>query len=516
MAFNLSEVLKDVSMPDTNREQIEYIPIERIDPNPDNFYSLDGLEELAGSIEMLGLQQPLLVRPAPEQRFVVISGHRRRAAILLIRDGGSDQFSGGVPCIVDRSEASAALRELKLIMANADTRKMSSADQNKQAERIEDLLRQLVDEGYEFPGRLRDWVSKLSGMSRTKLARMKVIREKLDKPLLKDYYNKGKMNEAVAYELAQRPLELQRRICDAYLANHKDLSYLQASFVTDYVKLTADLEKRKCPVKTGCRCTNQERILDKVFDSTYGYKPCNYGHCCADCSEYLRCRDRCPLMDEKAKAERARQKEATKDQKAAEKAQRDAAVYAIEHVWARFGQALHLAGLTDKQLRKQLKTGEGSYNEYETYVGKEKAEALLDFGCTEIKPNDPMPFYYGFRAEEHRRLCAIADALHVSLDYLFLRDDVPDRRELAVSETDTELDWRTGDPPANGRYLCCVKFEQDRIKAHEQRCDWRDGEWYAYGKPIHELFTVVGWWPLPPEKVLIDTDYEEDEEGDEE
>ena len=164
MAFDLSEVLKDVSRPDTDKQQIRYIPIELIDPDPDNFYSLDGLEELAGSIEMLGLQQPLLVRPAPEGRFTVISGHRRRAAILLIRDGGSEQFADGVPCIVDYSAASDALRELKLIMANADTRKMTSADQNTQAERIEDLLRQLEDEGFQFPGRLRDWVSKLSGM----------------------------------------------------------------------------------------------------------------------------------------------------------------------------------------------------------------------------------------------------------------------------------------------------------------------------------------------------------------
>jgi DNA-binding GntR family transcriptional regulator len=147
MAFDLSEVLKDVSTQDTGRQQIQYIDLGLIDPDPDNFYSLEGLEELAGSIEMLGLQQPLLVRPAKGGRYTVISGHRRRAALLLIRDGGSQQFADGVPCIVDRSEASAALQELKLIMANSDTRKMSSADQNTQAERIEDLLRQLVDEG---------------------------------------------------------------------------------------------------------------------------------------------------------------------------------------------------------------------------------------------------------------------------------------------------------------------------------------------------------------------------------
>lgn len=494
--FDLSKLMKDVSKMDTGKQQIQYIPLELIDPDPDNFYGLDGLEELAGNIEMLGLQQPILVRPIQGGRYVVISGHRRREALRLIAKGGSKQFAEGVPCIVDAGEASEALRELKLIMANADTRKMSSADQNKQAERIEDLLRQLVDEGYVFPGRLRDWVSKLSGMSRTKLARMKVIREKLDKPLLRNYYNKGAMNEAVAYELAQRTVEMQRQICDAYLANHKELCYMLASFVTEYVDLATSLEKRKCPVKKGCGCTNQERILDKAFDSTYAYKPCKHGRCCADCSEYLRCRDRCPLMDDKAKAERARQKEATKDQKAAEKAQRDAAVHAIEHVWARFGQALHLAGLTDKQLRKQLKTGEGSYNEYETYVGKDKAEALLDFRCTETKANDSMPFFYGFQAGEYRKLCAIADALHVSLDYLFLRDDVPDRRDLAVPETDTAPMWGEGCPEEDGTYWCKIQCGN---ATKMQLARWYEGAWHFYSMDSTFMAPVLKWHKLPEE-----------------
>ena len=499
--FDLAKLMKDVSKMDTGRQQIRYIPLGLIDPDPDNFYSLDGLEELAGSIEMLGLQQPILVRPVQGGRYMVISGHRRREALRLIAEGGSKQFADGVPCIVDAGEASEALQELKLIMANADTRKMSSADQNKQAERIEDLLRQLVDEGYVFPGRLRDWVSKLSGMSRTKLARMKVIRDNLDKDLLKNYYNKGVMNEAVAYELAQRPAEMQRQICDSYLAHSKDIGYMTAHDVKEYANLAKSLAARKCPVEPGSRCNHQGGILDKVFDGTYSYKPCKYGHCCADCDAYLRCKSRCPLLDEKAKEERAQQREASKEQKAAEKAKLDADVYAIEHVWARFGQALQREGITDEQLRKDLKTGQSAWNEYETYVGSEKAAALLDFSCTDVKPNDPMPFSYGFKADDYRRLCTVADALHVSLDYLFLRDDVPNRRELPVSETDTTPHWRTGDPPADGRYLCRVKGSS-ADKVYEQRYIWRGGVWcQTYGKPIPSVLTVLNWWPLPAEEL---------------
>ena len=173
MAFDITSVLKGVSGPDTGKEQIEYIPVDQIDPDPNNFYSLDGLDELAGNIELIGLQQPLRVRPGEDGRFIVVSGHRRRAAILMIRDGGSEMFRDGVPCIVDRGEESPAMRELRLIYANASTRVMGPAEISKQAERTEMLLYQLKEEGViEFPGRMRDHVAEACRISKTKLARL--------------------------------------------------------------------------------------------------------------------------------------------------------------------------------------------------------------------------------------------------------------------------------------------------------------------------------------------------------
>lgn len=63
MAFDLASVLKNVSTLDTaSKEAIEYIPLEQIDPDPLNFYSLTELDALAESIELLGLQQPIRVR----------------------------------------------------------------------------------------------------------------------------------------------------------------------------------------------------------------------------------------------------------------------------------------------------------------------------------------------------------------------------------------------------------------------------------------------------------------------
>ena len=168
MAFDITSVLKNV--PGTGTEdQIEYIDLDLIDPDPENFYSLDGLDDLAANIELIGLQQPLRVRPGEGSHVIVVSGHRRRAACLMLRDGGNEKFNR-VACIREKDEVSAAMRELRLIYANASTRVMSPAEMSKQAERVETLLYQLKEEGVEFPGRMRDHVAQACQVSKSKLS----------------------------------------------------------------------------------------------------------------------------------------------------------------------------------------------------------------------------------------------------------------------------------------------------------------------------------------------------------
>ena len=184
MAFDITSVLKNVPGTGTGEDQIEYIDLDMIDPDPENFYSLDGLDDLAANIELIGLQQPLRVRPGEGSHVIVVSGHRRRAACLMLRDGGTEKFNR-VACIREKDAVSAAMRELRLIYANASTRVMSSAEMSKQAERVEMLLYQLKEEGIiEFPGRMRDHVAEACRISKTKLARLHAIRHNLVQPLL--------------------------------------------------------------------------------------------------------------------------------------------------------------------------------------------------------------------------------------------------------------------------------------------------------------------------------------------
>lgn len=209
--FNLGDYnLPGLSVSAPETEQIVLLPLDLIDPDPNNFYSLEGIDELAANIETVGLLDPLRVRPVGE-RYTLVSGHRRRAACMLIRDGGSEMFKNGVPSIVERGEASDALRELRLLSANSATRIMSDAELSKQAERMTAVLYQLKQEGYKFSGKMRTIVAQACQVSESKLARLHAIRANLCEPML-GMFDKGRLNESVAYRISQETPETQERI----------------------------------------------------------------------------------------------------------------------------------------------------------------------------------------------------------------------------------------------------------------------------------------------------------------
>lgn len=75
-------------MPETPRARAGYaeIPIDQLRPNPQQprqFFDQESLEELAASIRLHGVLQPLLVSEDPPDRYLVITGERRWRAARL-------------------------------------------------------------------------------------------------------------------------------------------------------------------------------------------------------------------------------------------------------------------------------------------------------------------------------------------------------------------------------------------------------------------------------------------------
>ena len=65
----------------------------------------------------------------------------------------------------------------------------------------------------------------------------------------------------------------------------------------------------------------------------------------------------------------------------------------------------------------------------------------------------------------------------------------------ATPAVGTAPEWKTGEAPRDGRYLCRVDLGLQSL--HEQTCEYKNGEWICYGRPVKEVGSVVSWWPLP-------------------
>lgn len=197
--FNLAEFVQPEAVSESDPMTIREIPLPKIIANGRNLYGVRDVEDLAESIELNGLLEPLIVYPYGNAAglYKVISGHRRLAALQLNK-------AETVPCRVVDKPKSAAWEDLLIINANRQ-RVKTGAEIAAEAERMTAALVALKKEGAEIPGRLRDVVADAMGTSSTALARKRVIQKQLAVPGFKQAWEAGKMGETVAYELARLP-----------------------------------------------------------------------------------------------------------------------------------------------------------------------------------------------------------------------------------------------------------------------------------------------------------------------
>lgn len=474
--FDMAQFLSDagVNFDTGSRKQVEYIPIDRIAPDPDNFYELSAIDDLAENIALFGLQQPIVLRPMPEDnsRYIIVSGHRRHAAIQkLIQEDGRDDLRE-VMCIVERGEENPKLNELKLIYANASTRIISSAEQAKQAERVEKLLYELKEEGVEFPGRMRDHVAAACQMSTGKLARLKVIREGLNDfwvPL----WEAGKIKEAVAYELARIPKDRQYLIYTRFGQSDKRISELSSYAVSEYNNRFRRIDEITCGKRKSV-CSNADGMRKKALEVPV-YSCCECTKCCAECHSIASCKHVCIMLRDKQQAAR-REKEERDIREKREAAERERPdIEYIRGVYSRFGAAMEAKGLTLGQVASKAGLP------YEAH----KIEGMID-GTVAIASNDRLPFSYGFFLSDAKAICRTADLLGCSIDYLL------GRAEKCVN-VDT---WRTGDPEEPGYYAVFVaEGLLDVLVLEWTEQGWKDTEIDSYDIEIDG--EILGWLRLP-------------------
>lgn len=192
-----SNFAQNVSRFDTM--EVLQIRCSEIQQNKENFFEVSGIEELADSIDLVGLQQPLVVTKS-DNGYLLIAGHRRFAAVKRL---GWET----VPCIVSKP-INDELEILALIQTNTQTRDLTYTERMEAVKRTEQALKSLKDKGYQFSGRLRDKIAEVTGESKTSVAYMQAIEKKLTdegKKMLKS----GELSPDAAYEMQKMPKQKQ-------------------------------------------------------------------------------------------------------------------------------------------------------------------------------------------------------------------------------------------------------------------------------------------------------------------
>ena len=481
MAFDISSIFENVPK---LAPELKAVSIDALRADEKNFYTVtaDSVAELSANIELVGLQQPLNVRPDPEKdgSYIVVSGHRRLAALRLLVSEGKERFAN-VPCMVVEN-GSEALNELRLIYGNANTRQLSNWELSRQAERVQELFYQLKEEGIEFPGRMRDHVAAACQVSKSKLARLKVINERLE--VFIEQWQNGSLAESVAYELAQSPQDLQWRVASAKV-KPKSLQADKLKRVREAWTNGARWNMEFVCTVTGQVCGHGDVAFRRDLTCPSWEGLCKGERCCLKCGHgpdcrYSKCERMCTVADKKLKAVKAAadEKKAKADEK--RKAREFEEFRAKVEPYIRAAEAAGLAD--DVELRFE-------YSKCTVGGMKELAEnADLDKGR------------WMFSKPAARDVAAIADLMGCSVDFLLGRTEVMAMAKAdnpSVGSADSSLYtrepvWQTGEPEKKGRYWCRVDFD-DGFEPWKEDLLWTGKEW----KGLHDTATVIGWWPLP-------------------
>ncbi len=213
MAFNMMDLLNNNSNEVVNKENnikkfnITQIHINDLVPSANNFYSIEEIEELKNTIELLGLQQNLVVKKIEGGMYKIISGHRRYYSMLRLYQEGNKNFEY-VPCKVEEEDE--LKNDLRLIITNSTTRDLTDLEKIHQARRLKELLTE-YKEREKIPGRVRDIVADILNVSATQIARMESIENNLIDDF-KEEMKEDKVKISVAYELSKLPEEKQKEV----------------------------------------------------------------------------------------------------------------------------------------------------------------------------------------------------------------------------------------------------------------------------------------------------------------
>ena len=223
----LNEVTQTADKKPQVAEQIVYIDIDELETNPKNFYGLRDVDELAGLIAVSHLIEPLTVSKQENGKYMLISGHRRRAAVQKLLEEGI-YTERKLPCIVKRCGKISieqengeiiefdedAVEMLNLIASNRGQREERTIDEKLQEVKYLEAFAKAIynQKNSGNRGRFRSFFAEeILNISKSQLQRIKSMEKLTEK--VKAAIDEKIISETAAMELATLTPEEQ----DAYL-----------------------------------------------------------------------------------------------------------------------------------------------------------------------------------------------------------------------------------------------------------------------------------------------------------
>lgn len=199
-------------------------------PSKGNFYSVEDVQDLKQSIELLGVLQPLLVTDEEEDgKRRIIAGHRRRLAVMQLVDEGKERFRR-VPILI-KPKKNAILDRLALIMANR-FREKTDWERMTEALETEKLVLELK-ESMNIPGRTRDLLAEIIETSPAQVGRYKAIYNNIIPELMAEF-KANRIVVSVIYEASGLTEDYQKQAAEVFRENEvltlSDIKQLKKSW----------------------------------------------------------------------------------------------------------------------------------------------------------------------------------------------------------------------------------------------------------------------------------------------
>lgn len=271
------------------------ISIFKMYRNDMNFYSIEQIEELAGDILMYGLKQnlELVYAPCEKGEYRIVAGERRWEALKYLVSKGYKEFEIATSKLTTPQDDDE--EQVEIIIANA-YRVKTISDMIEEETRLKASLERMKAagkkvKGYDLQsGRLREVISSMLHMSKTKVAQIEAVNNHLI-PEWKEELKGERLTFSAAYELSGMSEDEQREALGKFTETgeltHKDVKDMKEAKAAGQQVYETDTEENK--EAEGFGVMNPPEENPAAGDEYQTPHPEGITSICYSCTEYETC-----------------------------------------------------------------------------------------------------------------------------------------------------------------------------------------------------------------------------------